>query len=964
MVKKSTQLLLILGMLHFSGCDTLPKNDRGDSAAVNSEVRNDPNIIFGRLENGFQYALMKNAYPEERIVTALSFAVGSAMEEEKERGLAHFLEHMAFRGSEHFPNGEIVERMQKLGIAFGHNLNAYTSFLSTCYKLNLPNGNAETVDAAFLALRDFCDGLHILENDVNQERGVILAEKRDYDNVLMRQAKKNFKFFLDGTILPYRFPIGKTEVIESASPKNIRHFYERWYSPEKMFFVAVGDMDIPAFEERIRNTFQDLNPKAPPHFELDPLRTKRRKFFYFSDPDLSETSIEISLLFPDQFTDDSYEARRHRIILDIALGVLRERLLDKRSTNPSLFAGIDTDCTQNFLKTKHSTLCAAMTCEHKNWATCLGLLEQEMRKIYQYGISEAELQRQKESAINAAERDVLAAKTRHSSGLVAKLVHCHRENLRILSPEDYCKLIKRLNGEITAEDCRNELAKIWQNIYISVASNQAIGEGERAIEAVFYESERVPVVSNESEVLGKFAYEHFDTPYRAIVQRNYIEDLGISQLTLANGVKINLKPTDFKQNQIEFILAIGHGQMTDYPHPQPGIFLVARQTFPKSGLQKNPWKELHKFISSKCVQINFGIDERSFNFYGICDKKNLPLGLQLMVAHLSDPGFEERALWEAREAIKPTYEDRAKSPLSVIGDQYPKFIMGNDSIAGLPDERSVFSVQMDDIKKLLLPVFQNEAMELTIIGDFDPEMTIQNIQDTFGALPVRSPSSNDTSQAGIVTFPRETAEKSFFFTGNEKRTVSILTFLTDDENNISDDLALIVLAEVIGDRLRNKIRKTEGKAYSPLVDNNATPFKNFGLFEIMLSLHPDSTCDTKNETLAIIEDLKTNPIPSEELERIRLPILNAIRDKFKQNGFWLDHIEHAHRRPQCLEKLRTMRSFYESVTPKILQETAQKYFNNPIHTTVSPEGLRPVPPQGSLSRGLCPLDSRKESQTP
>jgi zinc protease len=200
--------------------------------------------------------------------------------------------------------------------------------------------------------------------------------------------------------------------------------------------------------------------------------------------------------------------------------------------------------------------------------------------------------------------------------------------------------------------------------------------------------------------------------------------------------------------------------------------------------------------------------------------------------------------------------------------------MGNDLVAGLPDEAFTFSVQMDDIKNLILPAFQREAMELTIVGDFDLEMTIRNIQDTFGALPLRSPSQNNALDT-IVTFQKEITEKSFHFTGDEKRTISILTFLTDDENNSQDARALMMLCEIIGDRLRDEIRKTEGKVYTPLVDSNVTPFKNFGLFEIPLSLHPDSTDDTKNETLAIIEDLKTTPILPEELERIRLPILNA-----------------------------------------------------------------------------------------
>jgi zinc protease len=935
-VKISAQFIpLILGMLHFSGCSTLSKKDQEASAPIKVKIQDDPNVKFGQLKNGIRYALMKNNRPEGHIFTSLIFDVGSACEEENERGLAHFLEHMAFRGSEHFPQGKIVKSAQELGARFGHDLNAFTSFFSTVYKFNLPNSKPKTVDTAFLAFRDLVDRLNILESDVNQERGVILAENRDYDNVSMKLLKKSFKFLLDGTILPYRFPIGKTEVIECASSESIRHFYEKWYSPERMFFVAVGDIDIAEFEERIRNTFQDLKPKATPHSEWGPLNVQQRKFFYFSDPDLSETSIEISLLFPDQFVTDKYEAYRHWLILDILINILKERLVDKRSTNPSLFMEARASFIQNLLKTRYTTVSAEIICEHKNWIACLNLLEQEMRKMHQYGISEAELQRQKEFFINNAERNVLAAKTRHSSELVSKLIHCYQEKLHFLSPENYCELIKQLNAEITAKDCEKELEKIWKNLYIAISSDQPIDGKEKTIQEIFNQSEQVSVVSNEHETLGNFAYEHFDTPHRAIVQRNNIEDLGMTQLTLANDIKINLKPTDFTQNQIQFALTIGHGTMTDYPHPKPGIFFIASQTLFKLGLKKNPWKELSKLMASKCIEIEFNIDSYSFNFCGVCDKKNLPLGLKLMVAYLSDADFEERALFEVREVSKPIYLDRAKSPMTVISDQYRKFITGNDLIAGLPNEASTFSIQMDDIKNLFLTVFQREAMELTIVGDFDLETTIQNIQDTFGALSSRLPSQNNTLDTGIVTFPKGITEKLFHFTGDEKRTVSILTFLTDSENNVQDSRTLFVLSEIISDRLRNKIRKTEGKVYSPRVNNNATPFKNFGLFEIVLSLHPDSTYDTKNETLAIIEDLKTTLVSSEELERIRLPILNAIRDEFKKNSFWINHIMYAHRFPQRLENLRTMYSFYENVTPQTLRETAQKYFHNPIHTIVS-----------------------------
>jgi zinc protease len=912
------------------------KSLAAEQTTAKFEIKDDPRIVFGQLENGFRYALMKNAYPEKRIALALNFDVGSAMEEDREQGLAHFLEHMAFRGSKRFPGGEMIKRMQKLGVLDARDFNAFTSFPNTCYLLNLPNADPETIDTAFDAFRDLCDGLDLSQSDVDQERGVVLSEKRDRRNALEKLWEEESQWMLKGTILPKRFPIGKTEVLERASAADLRHFYEKWYSPEKMFLVAVGNIDVQKFEEKILKTFQDLPPrKTPLEVNLGDLEAQRRQFFCFSDPDLPTTSVNIAALFPDPFPTDNYGARRHRVAVDWVMGVLQERLKDKKMENPDLFSGSGFEYKQNYFKTRYSVLEGEILCEHKNWSPCLKLLEQEMRKMCQYGISEEELQRQKDLALNRAERDMLAAPTYPSDKLAQEIVNCYDKKKICLSPEDYFGLIKVLRDDITAEDCKKIFREIWQNLYIFIETNQPIESALPSIEAVFSESEAVVVDPNGGEMLKPFAYEHFETPHREIIEKNVIEDLGITQLTLANGVTINLKPTDFEQNQIQFALTVGHGVLTDYPHPQPGIFLVAEQVLLRSGLQKNPWKTLSKLFATKCIQMDFGADERCFYFSGTCDRKNLLCGLQLLAAYLSDAGFEERALREVREALKPVYQNRAKSPSSVIADQYQKFIMGNDFIGGLPEERSVFSVTMEDVKALLLPLFQREAIELTIVGDFELDAAILGIQDTLGALAVRSPTPNAVLEAGILHFPSETAEKTFHFTGDEKRTLSILTFPTDDENNIRDWRTLSMLAKTVNDRLYNRIRKEKGDVYSPHTNNNPTPFAHFGLFEIVLSLDGEMVSGVKNETLAILADLKTNPIPDEELDRVKLPILNFIRDEFKENGFWLKRIMHAHRRPQDLENLRTMRSFYENMTPQDLLQAAQKYLNSPIHTTIS-----------------------------
>jgi zinc protease len=899
------------------------------------ELSDDPNLVFGRLQNNFRYMLLKNPYPEDRIVLRLHVDVGAGCETENEQGIAHFLEHIAFRRSRHFPQGDIIEQMQKHGLAFGSHLNAATSFFNTVYKLDLPHNDTATVDVAFSAFRDFCDGLIISQVDVDQERGVVLSEKRESKGVYQRLTKKRRKFLFEGTLLADRMTIGKTKVITNATSETLRNFYEKWYSPEKFTFVAVGNIDTAEFEERIRNAFEDLKSKNPPVFEIGRLKVEQRKFFYFSAPELSSTSVEIRLVFPNPFVNDTYDARRYERILIILASVLEERLQDQKLANPLLFTGAGTDLQEISKKVNYISFVTSISCEIEHWEACLNLLEQELRRLFEYGISEIELQRQHAILLDAAERGLLASKTRHSVCLASRILDKIVDNTFLLSPERSLELVKRYNLDITTKDCLDVFRKIWGNFYVYVRSNGKIDGAEQTIEKVFNESAKMPVPSNKDDVTYKFPYETFQTPFRAIVNRTYIEDLDITQLTLANQVKVNLKPTKFTEDEIQFALAVGHGRATDYPGVHHGLFVVTELFLARTGLQKYPWRTLSKFLTSRGISLDVEINQRSFLVSGQSDQKNLLVILQLLIVYLTDLGFEERALIDAREDLKPKYETRGKSIEDVTDDQYQKFITGNDSISGLPDETRTLSVEIDDIKELLLSVFEKEDKELTIVGDFDLEQVINNIQDTFGALPLPSPSQNTMFDSETAHFPKNITEKSFHYTGDEKVTLYLLTFLTDDVYNIRDSRLLAALGEIVTDRLRDKMRKTEGKCYSPRVSRVRSPFKHFGLFQIALYIDPGSIEEIRNATLAIIADLKAMPISEEEVERVRVPLLHAIRDSRKTNHHWVSRITYAHRYPSHLDMLRSVRSFFQNVTGQMLQETAQKYLHDPVHVTIS-----------------------------
>ena len=218
-------------------------------------------MVHGVLSNGFQYVLMKNTTPEDRVSIHLNISAGSVHETDDEQGIAHFLEHMLFNGTEHFPPGELVRYFQSIGMDFGADVNARTSFFHTVYDLNLPKGDRTHLEDALLVIQDYVGGAWLLEDEIESERGIILAEKQERDSVSYRTFKKSFAIELPGSLLPERMPIGETSVIEATNRKLLKQFYDRWYRPDNMVLVMVGDMDLPAARQMIQERFHSFEPR-------------------------------------------------------------------------------------------------------------------------------------------------------------------------------------------------------------------------------------------------------------------------------------------------------------------------------------------------------------------------------------------------------------------------------------------------------------------------------------------------------------------------------------------------------------------------------------------------------------------------------------------------------------------------------------------------------------------------------
>ena len=304
-----------------------------------SDITPDPAAVFGTLDNGMRYIIYPNSEPPKRVSLRLHIASGSLMETDEQRGLAHFLEHMVFNGTKHFTADELVPRMQRLGIGFGAHVNAYTSFDETVYMLDLPDLSEDTLDLGFTVMRDFGDGANLSPAEIDRERGVILSEKISRDNVGTRLMEQEFKEILPGSLIPLRFPIGIEDVIKSAQRERFVDLYSRYYTPERMTFIVVGDVKPEAFRARIEAAFASMkNPEKP---GKDPDLGKMHlpegiESHVFADKEVASTEVSLTVVKPYIDRPDNTATRAEDMALDIAHAIINRRLehISKEKDSP------------------------------------------------------------------------------------------------------------------------------------------------------------------------------------------------------------------------------------------------------------------------------------------------------------------------------------------------------------------------------------------------------------------------------------------------------------------------------------------------------------------------------------------------------------------------------------------------------------------------------------------------------
>ena len=893
-----------------------------------SDIPADPKAVFGKLPNGLRYMIYPNAEPPGRVSLRLHIVTGSLMEADDQRGLAHFLEHMVFNGTKHFTPDDLIPKMQHLGIGFGAHVNAYTSFDETVYMLDLPNLTDEMLGLGFTVMRDFGDGAKLDAEEIEKERGVILSEKTTRDSVGLRLMLQQFQELLPGSLLPKRFPIGEEEVIKSAPRERFVDYYTRFYTPERMTFVVVGDIDPAKFEALIKENFSSLANPAEPGENPDlgnitPIEGV--KAAVFSDKEVPATSLGFTSVQPFSPVPDTRTRRLSKLPLELAHTAIARRFERIAKTDGSPITGGSASREELFNHAEIGSLDVAGADDR--WQEALPVLEQEYRRVLEFGFTDAEIAEAKANTLNVYQQAVKTAPSRRSEGLATGIARSINEGSVFSTPETDLDIIKGGLDTATPETCHAAFREFWadKGFHLVLTTKVEPENARDTLISLYEESRSKEVEAPEQKKSLPFAYTDFG-PAGTVKTRKEIADPGLVQCMLSNGLRLNFKQTDFEKGGIRLLARIGSGKLTQ-PKDTPGFDFFASSVFNAGGLGKHSVDDLQQILAGRNVSSTLSISDDAFTLSGRTTPEDLELQLQLMCAQMTDPGYREEALVQFHKAIPEIYQQiRHTAAGAQVGME--SWMHGEDFRWTMPDEAKLSSYTLEDARKWLTPALTRGYLELSIVGDFDESTMLPLVLKTFGALGPRETEKPALPAARKVKFPKAPAEKTFTYDSKIPQGTALVVWKTEGlRNNTKLFRRLNILGEILSDRLRKEIREKLGASYSP----NAGPGGSEGLegYGFLMAESVGKPEDTKRLTdvaATLAAELAEKGTDTDELDRARKPMLAQIEKAKRDNTYWLGTVlSQSQELPERLDLIRGRDADVASITPKELGEIAKKY---------------------------------------
>jgi len=904
-----------------------PKLKAGEWPQAHSDLKPDPTIRFGALPNGMRYAIMKNATPPGQASLRLRIGAGSLMETDDQQGLAHFLEHMAFNGSKAVPDrGEMVKILQRHGLAFGADTNAQTGFDNTTYKLDLPKTDEDTIDTTLMLLREAAGNLTLSQKAMDQERGVILSEERLRDTPSYRITKARIGFLMSGQLPPKRFPIGLVPIIQSANRDKIADFYAKYYRPDRATLVAVGDFDPAAMEAKIRAVFGDWRAAGPdgPEPNLGQVEKRADAFKLAVEPG-SPTTLQLAWTTPPDLSADTDAKRRRESIEGLGLAVLNRRLATlSRQENPPFISAAAFRGDQ--LRAERVTG-VLVNAQPDHWKEALAAAEAEVRRAIKYGVRPDELAREVTEETESLKLAAAGAATRRTPAMADEIAGTLDEDQVETSPADDLAFFQTLTKDLKPDQVSAALKDVFDGSgpLVFMSAPAAIDGGEGALKTAFDEDRAKPVAPPEAMRQVDWPYTDFGSPSKVADQKD-VADLDTVFVRFDNGVRLTVKPTKFREDQV--LVKVRFGQGLESLPPDRQAMTWASFAFAEGGLKQISANDTERALAGQVYRVGFGAEDDAFVLAGETRPSDLSTQLQVLAAYLTEPGWRPEA-FQRMKSFGATLEQQYESTDGgVFGRDLQGLMHAGDRRWTFPSKAEIETEQPDDLISQLAPALSGGPVEVIIVGDITVDKAIDAVAQTFGAFAKRPDPPAPAAPAHAPAFPAPVAKPVVeTHNGRPDQAIGFIAWPTDDFfANPQAARVNAILGEVMELKMIDLMRLGEGVTYSPSSRYSASyVWPHYGFISAQVEEPPTKLDGFFADVDKIIADLKAKPVSPDELERAKKPRIDGLEKQMATNEYWLAGLSGAQTDPRRLDALRSAEAGLERVTADDVRKAAETY---------------------------------------
>lgn len=914
-------------------------------AAHLAPLKEDPALLKGTLPNGFSYIIRHTSEPAGRGSVRLFVDTGSLNEDETNQGISHFLEHMVFNGSTHFKRGELIPAMQKLGLGFGGDANAYTSLLQTVYMLDLPNLQDETVNFAMTILRDFADGAALTDDAIDHERGIVISELHARDSVSYRAGLAALRQMTEGTRVPDYLPIGLEETIKNAPYEVIRKYYRDNYLPRRMTLIVTGDFDPKEMEKKVVEMYSSIEDRGnPPRPAIGTPTNLGPDELIIDNPEQANTQLTLSVVNPWKEEPDTIEKRIEKAPLELAMAMLNQRFrrLSKAEDCPFIMAKAGEG--DYFHGAKSFSL--DVVTEPAKWQDGLSVAEQELRRAIDYGFSPAELKEVIVTLLTAVNRNAEQWETITSDAMAKALVDALAEGAVMTDPQEDIRAFVAAVDRIAQNPdlCREALKKAYESdrTKLTMSGKLPAGITNESYRAAYNAAHAVKVEAPAAEKELTFAYDHIGEPGK-VVQQAVIEDIGVTTLTLSNGVKVNLKPVDFSMGSVNVAARVDGGFMR-LTH-KPGLSIFAESVMNQGGMEAHSADEIQRLFSGHTVTIGFSSTADRFCFNGDTTAQDLELQCKLLAANIMHPGFRTEAETQLRRRLPALYTKLATTPNGALSYLGNRAMYGEDCRFTMPSPEQTAAVTTADVKDALMPYLTDGAMEVTIVGDFKVEDAIAIVEKTFGAMPARKAEFSPVTDADRTVNFKPWGDTVFLnYKTDLDKTIVAQARPAGNGMDRHRNRRMNVLSSIVKEKLFDGIRAELGETYSPVVRfESNSDFRDAALITCMSAGVRGNRLKVSAAMNVILGNIGRGEITQDDFDCAIRPYIAQTEKAYRTTGFWVNNLANLQSDPDALGCIRDVRADVKNISFEDILDLAKEVFgkDNAKQLFVVPEGFDP-----------------------